>query len=126
MTSKRILLRLLPTSSVQFLISLQSYIPGQYVTSVEEKMSLYKLMSDCKSHQALYALSRLIEEILSAMPPETSKTFTLVQMKNFARLLDTRKIMAQRQHVILDQCIEVAALKRLFTFFRAKVPRKKV
>lgn len=122
-TGKPIPLKLPPTSSVEVLIPLASYIPDDYVTNFEEKMSLYKRMSDCKSHQELHALSRRIEEKFGPLPPETSKHFTLIHVKILARQLGIRKIMAQRQHVILDWPIEAAALKRLVTFLPDKVSR---
>lgn len=115
-TGNPIPVRLPVTNSVEVLLPVASYIPDEYISNFEEKMAFYKKMSDCKSEDELDQCALEMEHGYGSLPAETRKHITLIHVKLLAKDLGIRRIMTERQHVILEWAIEEVAFKRLVVF----------
>lgn len=122
-SGKPLPMRLPVTDSVEVLLPIASYIPDEYVQNFDEKMRLYKRLSDCVSHGQVDEIAEEIELTYGQVPPETRKHITLINLKLIAKDLGIQKIWAERQHVVMDWRIEAEALQRLVTFLPDKVSR---
>lgn len=124
-TGKPVPISLPVTNKVEIFLPVSSLIPDNYVGDFENKMTLYKLMSDCADIHQLLKVTSMMEKIYGAMPPETRRHVSLLEVKLFAKSLGIRKVTVERHHVVLDWPIEAAAFSRLVAFLPDKQSRQR-
>lgn len=122
-TGKPIPMTLPVTDSVEILLPVASSIPDEYINVLEAKMGMYKRMSDCQSKGQLDEVVADMERCYGNMPHDTALHVSLMEVKLFAKDLGIRRLMAERQHVILEWTLEAAVFDLLVSFLPDKLSK---
>lgn len=124
-TGKPVPITLPVTNKVEIFLPVSSLIPDSYVGDFENKMTLYKFMSDCTDIHQLVKVTSMMEKIYGVMPPETRRHVSLLEVKLYAKSLGIRKVTVERNHVVLDWPIGAVAFSRLVAFLPDKQSRQR-
>lgn len=124
-TGKPVPIALPIAEQVEIFLPVSSLIPDTYVSDFDNKMMLYKRMSDSTSLKQLYDVTLVMEKMFGKMPSETRRHVSLLEVKLFAKDLGIRRISVERQHVVLDWPVGAAAFKRLVAFLPDKQSRER-
>lgn len=124
-TGKPVPIALPVTDKVEIFLPVSTLIPDSYVGDFENKMTLYKLMSDCSDIRQLVEVTSMMEKIYGTMPPETRRHISLLEVKLFAKSLGIRRVTVERNHVVLEWPIGFAAFSRLVAFLPDEQSRQR-
>jgi transcription-repair coupling factor len=114
----------LPTSETcEIYLPVASYIPPEYIPSLDEKMVAYGILSGSQSIKELNEAGFDLERRYGPFPAPLQRHICIMRLKLLAKSLGIRKILVQRQHVVLDWAIDEPSLKRLVAFLKDKRAR---
>jgi transcription-repair coupling factor (superfamily II helicase) len=112
-----------PVDSTEVFLPVASFIPPDYVADGDEKMGLYRLMAGVATAQELAAVASDMERRYGPLPIPVHRHVCIMRLKLLAKRLGIRRILVERQHVVLDWAIGGASLQRLVSFLEDKQAR---
>eukprot|EP00178_Gracilaria_changii_P005390 TRINITY_DN1883_c0_g1_i1.p1 TRINITY_DN1883_c0_g1~~TRINITY_DN1883_c0_g1_i1.p1 ORF type:complete len:948 (-),score=132.80 TRINITY_DN1883_c0_g1_i1:1354-4197(-) len=115
-TGDPIPLALPTTETVEVFLPVSSFIPEDFVVDFDEKMTLYSALSEAKSSKELIGIAKKMQKRYGTLPSPTIRHVSVLELKLFARELGIRRIMAERQHVIIEWAVDELAFKTLANF----------
>lgn len=113
-----------PVPHSEVCLPVASFIPPDYITSLDEKMAAYSMISSVKSAKDLSTVAVDLKRRYGPFPAPVELHFAIVRLKLYAQRLGIRRITTQRNHVVLDWSVSACALKRLVTFLEDEQARK--
>lgn len=112
-----------PVPTTEVFLPVASFVPPEYVTDVDEKMSIYGALSKANSTSELASIGASLESRYGPLPVPVHRHLCIMRLKLLARKLGIRRILVERQHVVLDWAIDAASLQRLVAFLEDKQAR---
>ncbi|MFB2938202.1 transcription-repair coupling factor [Aerosakkonemataceae cyanobacterium BLCC-F154] len=91
-------------------LSLTAFIPSDYVTDIDQKMSAYRSVAAAKSKEELEQIVAEWSDRYGAIPPAARQLLKVMELKQVARKLGFSRIKPDgKQHVILETKMEEPA-----------------
>jgi transcription-repair coupling factor len=108
----------LPVASdtAEVYLPVASYIPPEYIKDLDEKMTTYSIMSNVQSTDELASVSADLERRYGPLPVPVHRHICIIRLKLLSKRLGIRRVLVERQHVVLDWAIDNASLTRLVSF----------
>lgn len=115
-TGKPIPIYLPTTDRIEVFLPVASIIPEDYISDFDQKMAAYSLLSNAKNMKDLKKVVGELRMRYGPLPTEAKQHVSILILKLLGLALGISRIMAERQHVVLDWALEDAAFKRLVAF----------
>lgn len=91
-------------------LSLTAFIPSDYITDIDQKMSAYRSVAAAKSKEELDQIVAEWSDRYGAVPPAARQLLRVMELKQVARKLGFSRIKPDgKQHVILETKMEEPA-----------------
>ncbi|MBE9225228.1 transcription-repair coupling factor [Phormidium sp. LEGE 05292] len=91
-------------------LSLTAFIPSDYITDLDQKMSAYRSVAAAKSKEELDQIVAEWSDRFGAVPPAARQLLRVMELKQVARKLGFSRIKPDgKQHVILETKMEEPA-----------------
>ncbi|PXF45994.1 Transcription-repair-coupling factor [Gracilariopsis chorda] len=125
-TGQPIPLSLPVTDTVEVFLPVSSLIPEEFVPDVDEKMAAYTALSAAKTGKELLYVANKMRARYGTLPGSTIRHISVLELKMFAKELGIRRVVSERQHVILEWALEEEAFKSLMAFIEDKQARSRL
>lgn len=100
----------------EIFLPVATFIPDTYVPELEEKMAIYGKLSRATTMRALATLAQELKDARGPLPMNVQQHIAVLRLKLLSRRLGIRRIILERQHVVLDWPIREASVRRLIAF----------
>lgn len=91
-------------------LSLTAFIPSDYITDIDQKMSAYRSVASAKSKEELEQIVAEWSDRYGNVPPAAKQLLRVMELKQVARKLGFSRIKPDgKQHVILETKMEEPA-----------------
>ena len=79
---------------------LEFLIPDDYVNNIEERLSLYKTLSECEGEEQLLAFQLELKDRFGPVPSVTERLFDLIRLRRKAKELGFEKIVLKKERLV--------------------------
>ncbi len=95
-------------------LNVTAFIPADYITELDQKMSAYRSVAAATSRQELIEISADWSDRYGPLPPATQQLIRIMELKQIAKGLGFSRIKPEgKQHVILETPMEEPAWRLL-------------
>ncbi len=104
----------LPTvDDTQIDLPVTAFIPAEWITDKEEKISAYRLASDCKTSESIIDVAASWTDRYGNIPKPVESLLRLMQLKLLAKSCAFTRIYLEKPNVILETPMEEPAFLKL-------------
>jgi transcription-repair coupling factor (superfamily II helicase) len=90
-----------------------AFIPGDWITENDEKITAYRAAADCSSHEALVELAAGWVDRYGAIPAPVQSLLLLMQLKLVAKRCGFSRIKPEKPNIALETAMEEPAFRLL-------------
>jgi transcription-repair coupling factor (superfamily II helicase) len=95
-------------------LNLTAFIPADYITDMDQKMSAYRAVAAAKTKEELAQMAAEWSDRYGAIPTPASQLLRVMELKQLAKKLGFSRIKPEnKQHVVLETPMEEPAWKNL-------------
>ncbi|WP_008314390.1 transcription-repair coupling factor [Leptolyngbya sp. PCC 6406] len=100
--------------NTQMDLKVTAFIPNDYISDVEQKMSVYRALGTANSKRELTQIAADLNDRYGPIPYATEQLLRVLELKQIAKQLGFARIKPEgKQHIILETPMEEPAWKRL-------------
>ncbi len=105
--------KITPVDDTQIDLPITAFIPADWITDSEEKISAYRAASDCKSMDELFDLAAVWTDRYGSLPKAVESLIVLMKLKLLAKANGFSRIRRNEANIIMDTQMEESAFRYL-------------
>tara|TARA_Y100001968_G_C19100978_1_gene592487 strand:- start:184 stop:735 length:552 start_codon:yes stop_codon:yes gene_type:complete len=94
-------------------LAVTAFIPGDYIIDNDEKLSAYRMASDCKNQMELVRIAANLVDRYGPLPKAVESLLNVMKLKLIAKRCGFTRIKLEKPNIILETTMDEPAFKLL-------------